>query len=167
MRASSVWVVLLLFAVSFLLQNTANAQMSYVTIYGQLIQFQCPVGDVSGPCTGISLITNGTTAGIPNEPMLDFSQSVVAAPAQTDFGKIATVTGYYGQESPCSPPPVNGCPAFFVHIWGPYIGPFVVPTSTASSNPQLFLSSANVYSVIPIVLVILLGLVIYRNKIFR
>jgi hypothetical protein len=111
---------MVLLAVSFSIQTTVNAQATYITVYGQLTQFQCPVGAISGPCTGFGLTTNGTTPGIPNYPMLDFSQSVVPAPAQSDVGKLIMATGYYGQESPCTI--VNSCPAFFVHIWGPYYG---------------------------------------------
>lgn len=119
MKTSFVFLVLMvLVAISFSLQITVNAQTSYVTVYGQLTQFQCPVGDVSGPCTGLSLTTNGTTPGIPDSPMLDFSQSLDPAPAQSDVGKSIMATGYYGQESPCTI--VKSCPAFFVHTWGQY-----------------------------------------------
>ena len=127
---------MVLVAVSFSLQITVSAQTTYITVYGQLTQFQCPGSTVSGPCTGFSLTTNGTTPGIPNYPMLDFSQSVVPAPTQSDVGKLIIVTGYYGQESPCTI--VNSCPAFFVHIWGPHYGQFNLPTTTgcfSSSNP--------------------------------
>lgn len=183
LRTSYIFFVLLvLLALSFSVQATVNAQASYITVYGQLTQFQCPVGAVSGPCTGFGLTTNGTTPGILQNPMLDFSQSIVPAPSQINVGELIVATGYYGQESQCSPAPVNGCPAFFVHIWGPYYGPSTLSTATSrwsssnlptiplvgSLNLQTFLSYPNVYSVITIVLVILLGyLVICRNKIFR
>lgn len=165
MRISS----LLLFATFFigvlLVARTAvNAQTVYITVYGRLVQFQCPIGAVSGPCTGFSLTTNGTTPGIPDNPMLDFSQSVIPAPAQRDVGQFIMVTGYYGQESPCKL--VNSCPAFFVHTWEPYIGDLTVSTPTEASGAQTFPSSSTAY--LAIVLVTLLGyLVICRNKYFR
>jgi hypothetical protein len=185
---------MVLVAVSFSLQITVSAQTTYITVYGQLTQFQCPVGAVSGPCTGFSLTTNGTTPGIPNSPMLDFSQSVVPAPAQSDVGRLIMATGYYGQESPCTI--VTSCPALFVHTWGPYYGPSIPTlgtgftssnppttcvsvqcntalTSIAESTPQVGGSSMNSlqtnlsYSwiAITIVLIILLGYVItHREK---
>ena len=165
MRTSS----LLLFATFFigvlLVARTAvNAQTVYITVYGRLVQFQCPIGAVSGPCTGFSLTTNGTTPGIPDNPMLDFSQSVVPAPAQRDVGQFIMVTGYYGQESPCTL--VNSCPAFFVHTWEPYTRDFTVSIPTGTSNAQTFPDSVIVY--FAIVLVTLLGsLAICGNKYFR
>ncbi len=140
MRISSVFLVLVVVfvAFSFSLQIRVNAQTTYITVYGQLTQFQCPVGAVSGPCTGFNLTTNGTTPGIPNSPMLDFSQSVVPVPAQSDVSQLIMATGYYGQESGCDYQLVNSCPAFFVHTWGPYYRLTSAPTTTgyfSSSNP--------------------------------
>jgi hypothetical protein len=123
---------MVLLAISFSHQITVNAQTGYVTVYGQLTQFQCPVGNVSGPCTGFSLTTNGTTPGIPDSPMLDFSQSVVPPPAQSDVGKLIMATGYYGQESPCTI--VKSCSAFFVHTWGPWFGEPTSPISLSSTQ---------------------------------
>jgi len=160
-------VSILLVGALFALRSTVNAQTSYITVYGQLDQFQCPVGAVSGPCTGLSLTTNGTTPGIPNSPMLDFSQSIVSAPAQSDIGKQIMATGYYGQESPCTI--VDSCPAFFVHIWGPYLGQLIYPTSTGNSNPQMLSSSGPiVYVVVALALaVVVLGCFHFREEIFR
>jgi hypothetical protein len=159
LRTSFVFLFLMVL-VSFSLQIRVNAQTNYVTVYGQLTQFQCPVGVVSGPCTGLSLTTNGTTPGIPNHPMLDFSQSVVPAPVQSDVGKLITATGYYSQESPCMI--VNSCPAFFVHTWVPYYGQSVLTTSSKSTA---FLSSSpSVYLAIAIALAVLLGYLHFCRK---
>jgi len=139
MRASSLLlVVLVLLGVLFLAQTTADAQTTYITLYGQLDYYQCTTtGSPLAPCENyFYLATNGTTPGIPTYPVLDFSQSIVPEPAQSDVGKIVSVMGYYGQESSCGA--VNSCPAFFVHIWGPYYEA-TFPTTTiacfTSSNP--------------------------------
>jgi len=128
----------------FFLQNSVYAQISYVTIYGQLTQFQCPVGPASGPCTGWEINTNGTAPGIPPSPMLDFSQSVIAGPAQSDAGKQIQATGYYGQEPSCTI--ADGCPAFFVHIWAPHYGQLNPPPGvgcwTSSNSGQTWVSVA-------------------------
>ena len=180
--------ILLVLAVFFLVSYSGvSAQTNYITIYGRLSQFQCPVGAVSGPCTGFSLTTNGTTPGIPTNPMLDFSQSIVPAPAQSDVGKTIMATGYYGQESQCS---VTGCSAFFVYLWGPHYGSFSLPTTTGcftSSNPPTTwysvqcVSAPNIplggigtllqagynqvaYVVLAIILIVMLGYVIQRRK---
>jgi hypothetical protein len=186
-RTSVLLVPMLLVAVPFFLQSTVNAQTSYVTVYGQLSYSACTAGS---PCVNFFyLVTNSTTPGIPNYLTLDFSQSLVPPPAQSDVGKMIAVTGYYGQESNCQV--VNGCPAFFVHIWGPHYGQFSLPTSTgcfSSSNPpttwysvqcgtaptvplvgnlnsQTILSSSPyVYSAIAIVLVVLLGYLFIRRR---
>ena len=140
--------LVVLFGLSLILSR-AHAQVSYVTIYGQLAQLQCPVGVVSGPCTGLSLTTNGTTPGIPTNPMLDFSQSVVPPPAQGDVGTLIIVVGHYGQESLCF---LKSCPAFFVHSWGPY-----PPSNVSTSVTPLYLVAG-------ISVLILFGYLFSRKK---
>lgn len=137
MRTSSILLVLMfLVGFSLSLQSTVNAQPSYVTVYGELTYYQCPVG-VQGPCqSNFYLATNGTTPGIPTYSVLDFSQSIVPAPTQSDVGKAVSATGYYAPESQCTG--VAPCYAFFVHIWGPHYGASVLPTTTgcfSSSEP--------------------------------
>lgn len=138
MRTSSILLVVSVLVGVLFAQTTVNAQTVYVTVYGQLEYYQCTTtGSPLAPCENyFYLATNGTTPGIPTYPVLDFSQSVVPEPAQTDVGKTFSVIGYYGQEPSCGA--VNGCPAFFVHIWGPYYEPASLPTTAgcfSSSNP--------------------------------
>ena len=148
MRILPIFLVLMvLVGFSLFLQSTVTAQISYVTVYGQLDYYQCTTtGSPLVPCQNyFYLATNGTTPGIPSYPMLDFSQSIFPAPAKTDAGRIIAAMGYYGQESQC--PMANGCFAFFVHTWGPYYGlvaQFTPPASTGcftSSNPPTTWSS--------------------------
>ena len=196
MRISSLsLVVTVLLGVSFLSQTTVSAQTTYITVYGQLAFYSCATvtytNPLVGPCQSFfSLTTNGTTPGIPKDLVLDFLQSVVPAPAQTDMGKTVAVTGYYGQESACVAG-YNNCPAFFVHTWGPYFGSSrSLPTTgcfTSSNPPTIWVSvqcvtpptipligglnanslQANLsyaWIAIPIVLIILLGYLFTHRK---
>lgn len=131
MRTSSILlVVMVLVGVSFLLPSTVGAQTPYITVHGQLSFSPCTSTSAIPPTCQyfFYLITNGSTPGIPTYPTLDFSQSLVPPPSQSDVGKVIAVTGYYGQEPLCLI--ANGCFAFFVHLWGPYFGPSTIPTTT-------------------------------------
>jgi len=141
-RASSIMILVMLLASALsLLQNTASANTSYITVYGELAYYQCPSTTYSNPLVGscqnyFYLLTNGTTPGIPSNATLNFSESLVPVPAQSDVGRTIEVTGYYGQESQC--PIANGCFVFFVQVWELYSRPSSMPTSTGcftSSNP--------------------------------
>ncbi len=139
MRTSPILLlVMVLGGVSFLLQTTVTAQTSYITVYGQLAYSQCTsTSTIPSSCQSFFyLVTNGTTPVIPPYPTLDFSQSLVPAPAQSDVGKTISAIGYYGSGSKY--PVANGYFAFFVHLWGPYFGSSPIPTKTGcftSSNP--------------------------------
>ncbi len=127
--------VTVLGGVSLLLQTTVTAQTSYITVYGQLAYSRC-TSTIPSCQSFFYLVTNGTTPGIPPYPTLDFSQSLVPAPAQSDVGKTISAIGYYGSGSKY--PVANGYFAFFVHLWGPYFGSSTIPTKTGcftSSNP--------------------------------
>lgn len=132
-------VVTVLLGASFLLQTTVSAQTTtYITVYGQLAFSPCTSTSATPPtCQSFFyLVTNDSTPGIPNYVTLDFSQSIVPLPAQSDVGKKITVIGYYGQEPQC--PVVNGCFAFFVYQWTLHFEPSTVPTAAgcfSSSNP--------------------------------
>ncbi len=159
MRTSSVLlVVMVLLAVSFSLQLTVSAQTTDITVYGQLQYNSCPPATVTlylGPCqNSFSLATNGTTPGIPNYPTLDFSQSQVSAPSQSDVSKTIVATGYYGQLSSCVG--VNPCYAFFVHTWGVLIG--------GSNANSLRTKLSYSWIAIAVVLVILLGYLFTHRK---
>jgi len=128
MRACCLFVVVLvLLGFSLFPHSTVKAQTNLVTIYGQLgISQQCSTG---GGCANMfSLATNGTTPGIPDNLTLDFSQSVTAAPAQSDDGMHIAATGHYGQGLSC--PVASGCYVFFVHVWSPHYPPPNPPPGT-------------------------------------
>jgi len=145
LRISSLLLVgTVLFGGAFLLQITVSAQTTYITVYGQLDYYQCPTTTYTNTLVGscqnfFFLATNDTTPGIPNYPRLDFSQSVVPAPSQSDVGKVIAVIGYYVSTA-CAGDvsPVEGCQVLQVHVWGPYYGPSALPTTPgcfSSSNP--------------------------------
>jgi hypothetical protein len=138
-RTLSILLVGIVFVgVLFLLPSMVNAQSTHVTVYGQLTSHQQCAQPSGYPCSvAFTLTTNGTTPGIPDYVSLDFSQSIVPAATPNDAGMVIYATGYYGTESQC--PIANGCPAFFVLVWGLYV-PSVLspPTATGcftSSNP--------------------------------
>jgi len=145
LRISSLLLVgIVLFGGVFVLQITVSAQITYITVYGQLNYYQCPTTTYTNALVGscqnfFFLSTNGTTPGIPNYPGLDFSQSVVPAPSQSDVGKAIVVVGYY-VSTPCTSDvsPTERCQVLHVHVWGPYYGPSALPTTPgcfSSLNP--------------------------------